>query len=146
MPGLVLCRWLETGAAKGRGTTDSNTCAVLSKWTYTLSIIIPNTVPFLHCLCWCSSELFLSKCFCQSMITYTRLLLSAWNNLTPWIWSRIEMAFWCHVETCCFRALYLNPLRGWRSSFTVPKNRPCKMQLHEFLKLCVRLLDWIAPR
>ncbi len=52
-----------------------------------------------------------SKCFYRSMITCTWLLLSGWNSLTMWKWSRIGMVqilsnllqtgFWCHVETCC---------------------------------------------
>ena len=33
----------------------------------------------------------ISSAFCRSMITYTWLLLSRWNNLTMWKWSRIEM-------------------------------------------------------
>ena len=67
MPSLVLCKWLELGAAKGRGTLDSYSCVVFV-------FFVANF-----------------KCFCRSMITYTWLLLSRWNNLTMWKWSRIEM-------------------------------------------------------
>ena len=42
MPGLVLYKWLELGAAKGRGTLGSYSCVVPSKLTGTLSVIIPS--------------------------------------------------------------------------------------------------------
>ena len=36
MPGLAFCKWLQLGAAKGRGTLDSDSCLVLSKLRGTL--------------------------------------------------------------------------------------------------------------
>ena len=105
MPGFVLCKWLELGAAKGRGTLNSDSCLVLSKLRGTLLVVIP----LLHCLSFLFR--FFSKRFCRSMIAYTWLLWSACKTLTIWKRSRIEMVqilsnsfqvgFWCHVDTWC---------------------------------------------
>ena len=92
MPGLVLCNWLELRAAKGRGSLDSYSCVVPSK-------LNRNAFSY-HCCIACVAFFFwkLSKCFCRSMINYTWLLLSGWNSLTRWTWSRIEMVQICTVQ------------------------------------------------
>ena len=78
MPGLVLSQWLELGAAKRRGTLDSYSRVVPSKWTGKL------LGSYHCCIAYCFSKN--SQCFCRSMVSYTW-----WNSLTMWKWRRIEM-------------------------------------------------------
>ena len=59
-------KWLELGAAKGRGTLDSYSCVVLSKLRGTLLVIIP----LLHSLHTLGKDLWFSHCVFSCFLAF----------------------------------------------------------------------------